>query len=135
MRANSRYKEAFFYIVFGILTTVVNTLAYYICAHPFKLGTLISNIIAWVLAVSFAFVTNKSFVFRSISWEKKVVLREAAAFFSCRLATGFLDMVIMLVSVDRMGCNDLFMKCFSNIIVILTNYIASKYFVFSNMKS
>ena len=132
MQTNSKYREAFFYIIFGVLTTVVNTLAYYICAHWFKLGTLISNIIAWALAVAFAFITNKKFVFKSISWERKVVLREAAAFFLCRIATGVLDSLIMVVGVDVLSINDFLVKCISNILVIVTNYIFSKWIIFNS---
>ncbi len=118
------------YLFFGVCTTVVNIVAYYICAHPLKFSTGVSTVIAWLLAVIFAFLTNKSWVFGSKSWEKKVLLRELISFFSCRLATGVLDLFIMLVTVDMLRWNDVAMKVISNLIVIVLNYVASKLIIF-----
>ncbi len=78
-----KLKEILLYLVFGVLTTVVNLIAFSI----FKKFTpvLIANVIAWIFAVAFAFFTNKLFVFESKSWKKDIVVKEAASFTGARL--------------------------------------------------
>lgn len=127
-----KYKSFILYVFFGGCTTLVNVIAYAICARAFHLGTVISNIIAWILAVSFAYVTNRSMVFQSEAKGKTAVIREVISFFSCRLLTGGVDLLMMYVFVDMIGVNDLLMKIISNIIVILLNYIASKLLIFTH---
>lgn len=118
------------YLFFGVCTTLVNIVIYYFYAHVLYYNTLVSNIVAWVIAVAFAFFTNKSFVFGSKSWLLPVVCKEAIAFVMCRLATGILDMVIMVIGVDVLCKNDLIVKGVSNFFVIISNYIASKFWIF-----
>ena len=125
-----KYKSLISYGIFGVLTTVINIASYALCYNKLGISNVVSNIIAWVLAVLFAFVTNKLWVFDSKSTELKVVLYEIATFFGCRLATGLLDLAIMYVSVDLMHANSTIMKCISNVIVIIVNYIASKLVIF-----
>lgn len=125
-----KYKSFILYAIFGVLTTVVNVVTYYLFAKVFGCGTAISTIIAWFVAVLFAYVTNKKWVFDSPSWEKDVLIKELIAFFSCRLLTGLLDFIIMMVFVDVLHFNDLIIKVISNIIVIILNYVASKLVIF-----
>lgn len=124
-------REVFFYLVFGVLTTLVNIVSFAILTRLLSAGTVLSNVIAWFLSVLFAYVTNRRWVFQS---ERGDVLREAAAFFSGRLGTGVLDTLVMFVTVDLLGWNDLLMKIISNVIVIILNYIISKLFVFKSGK-
>ena len=125
-----RYRDIISYLFFGVCTTLINLIVYYACAHPFHLSTAVSTVTAWLLSVLFAFITNKLWVFESKSWKSNVVIREAASFFLCRLATGIMDLVIMLVSVDIFGWNDLLMKIISNVLVVIINYVASKLLIF-----
>lgn len=125
-----KYKSLINYGVFGVLTTVINIVSYTVCYKYIGISNVASNIVAWVAACSFAFVTNKLWVFESKSIEIKVVIYELMAFFGCRLATGLLDLVIMYISVDLLTWNSTLMKCISNVIVIITNYIASKLVIF-----
>lgn len=118
------------YLFFGVCTTAVNTISYYACARWLDFPTIASTVIAWILAVVFAFVTNKLFVFESHTWEWRVFVKEAASFFLCRIATGMLDIIIMFVGVDICGLFDLGVKVLSNVVVIILNYIASKLLVF-----
>ena len=127
-----KYKDIIAYLFFGVLATIVNVIIFYICAHPLRLPTGPSTIIAWFLTVIFAFFTNKLWVFESKSWKKNVVVKEATSFFLCRIATGVMDLVIMLVTVDILGWNDLIMKILSNILVAILNYVASKLVIFKN---
>lgn len=125
-----KYRSFIAYGFFGVLTTVVNVAAYYVCAHWLGMGTASSTIVAWVLAVLFAFATNKVWVFGSRSWERRVVVRELLSFYGCRIATGIIDLGYMLVTVDLLGWSDVWMKLVSNIIVIILNYVASRYIIF-----
>ena len=125
------------YIVFGILTTIVAVLTYRICVilglnphNPFQLQ--IANIISWIFGVSFAYVTNRKWVFKSKS---KKYLAEITKFFGARLVTLFLDMLIMFIGVNLLAINDMAVKLFSQASVIVVNYILSKLFVFREHKS
>jgi putative flippase GtrA len=93
-------------------------------------SNLISTAAAWLVAVVFAFITNKIWVFDSKSTEVKIVLYELGTFFACRIATGIMDMVIMYIAVDVKNWNEMLWKLLSNIIVIILNYIASKLIIF-----
>lgn len=125
-----KYKSFIAYAVFGVLTTVVNIVTYNLCYVHAGMSNTLSNVIAWILAVTFAYLTNKVWVFDSKSWEWSVLKREVLAFVSCRLATGVMDLVIMYISVDFMKWNAMVMKLLSNILVILLNYIFSKLVIF-----
>ena len=125
-----KYKSLISYAFFGVLTTAINIVTYAVCYNKIGISNVVSNVIAWILACSFAFVTNKLWVFESKSVEIKVVIYELITFFSCRLATGLLDLAIMYVSVDILAWNSTLMKCISNVIVIIANYVASKLVIF-----
>lgn len=126
-----KYKSLILYLFFGVATTVVNLVVYYVCSHTLQLSTVASTCIAWFLAVVFAYVTNRKWVFESKAKEFKDVLREIISFFSCRLATGILDVVIMYVCVDVLHWNDVVIKVLSNVLVIVLNYVASKLLIFT----
>ena len=125
-----KYQSLIAYAVFGVLTTVVNIVTYSICYNRVGMGNTLSNVLAWILAVAFAYVTNKLWVFDSKSWKLQVLKKEIVAFISCRLATGILDIAIMFVCVDLLGFHAMLMKIISNIIVIVLNYVFSKVIIF-----
>ena len=125
-----KYRSLIAYGVFGVLTTLVNIVTYHLSYYRFGLNNTFSNIIAWVLAVAFAYFTNKIWVFESKSWKWSVLKREVPAFVSCRLATGILDIVIMYICVDLMQWHAMLMKILSNILVIVLNYVFSKLVIF-----
>lgn len=125
-----KYREVLAYLVFGVLTVLINTVAYGICYYTIHLSNNVSVVAAWLIAVCFAFVTNKFFVFESKGIEKSALAREAGLFWSCRIATGILELIMMHIFVDRLGLNGLVMKTVTNVIVIVLNYIASKMLVF-----
>ncbi len=126
-----KYRSIILYIVFGALTTLINTAAYWICFDVLGIPNVPSTIIAWVLAVSFAFVTNKLWVFDSKSWDAGTLKHEVPTFFGARMLTGLLDVGIMYVTVDVMGWNGMVWKLVSNVIVIILNYITSKLVIFN----
>ena len=129
-QAIQNHRDIAAYLLFGFLTTLVNVVAYWVCAHTFHFPTTQSAAIAWLVAVVFAYLTNRKLVFHSKAKKKKDVLIEVAAFFVCRLLTGLLDIVIMHVFVDKYGHPDIIVKIISNIVVIIANYILSKLVIF-----
>lgn len=124
-------REKINYIFFGILTTLVNYLTYFLCYKIFYIQNVPSNIIAWFTSVIFAFVVNKSYVFESKSWDLITTTREIIKFASVRVLTGVFDTFIMYIGVDLLAHNETLVKIFSNIIVLITNYIGSKLFIFN----
>ncbi len=127
-----KHKDLIPYGVFGVLTTLVNIVVYWIMAHPIHLRVVPSTVIAWIASVLFAYVTNRKWVFHSDAFTKSAIIKEVIYFFSCRLATGILDWVIMYVFADRLAFSDVIVKCIANVIVIVLNYVASKVFIFKH---
>ena len=125
-----KYKEQILYVFFGGLTTIINWGAYALCYNVLGVSNVPSVIIAWILGVAFAFVTNKIWVFESRSFDTKTVLRELWTFVAARLATGLLDLGIMYLAVDVLGGNGNVWKLISNVVVIILNYVFSKLIVF-----
>lgn len=125
-----KYKFIILYGIFGVLTTLINIVSYSLLYSVLDVSNVISNIIAWVLSVLFAFITNKLWVFESKSFEFKLFMAELGNFTLCRLATGVLDLGIMFVGVDLLKGPAIVLKVVSNIIVIILNYVMSKLFVF-----
>ena len=123
----NQYKMPILYIIFGGLTTLVNILVYFLCYDVSGLSNVLSTIIAWILSVIFAFITNKLYVFES---KENNVFYEISTFFGCRFGTGILDVGLMYLTVDILKWNALLMKIISNVIVIVLNYILSKVIIF-----
>ena len=126
-----KYKNQILYLVFGVCTTFVNVIVYSLCAHIAALSTTLSTIIAWGAAVLFAYLTNRKWVFESQAHTVPTILREMWSFLICRLAAGGLDLAIMYLCVDRLGLPDIPIKILSNLLVIILNYVASKFVIFS----
>ena len=129
-----KYKEQILYVFFGGLTTLINWGAYALCYNVLGVSNVPSVIIAWILGVAFAFVTNKIWVFESRSFDTKTVLRELWTFVAARLVTGLLDLGIMYLAVDVLGGNGNVWKLISNVIVIILNYVFSKLIVFKKQE-
>lgn len=125
-----KYQAIVLYMIFGVATTVVNVLVYWLSAHLLGLSVMASTALAWILAVLFAYVTNRRWVFKSAAKVWKEIIKEIIAFFVCRLATGLVDGIAMFILVDIVGLNDIIVKAAANIIVIILNYIASKMIIF-----
>lgn len=129
-----KYKEIISYLFFGGLTTVVNFIVYFLFANVFNIDKVASNAIAWVVAVLFAFVTNKIFVFNHHSENAKEFLWEFGSFVGCRLFSGALDIGIFALCVNVLHFNDFIVKIFTQILVIVLNYIFSKLIIFRKKK-
>ena len=125
-----KYKSIIIYGITGVLTTILNIACYLLCYRVIGISNVPSNIIAWFVAVIFAFFTNKFWVFGSRSTDFSVMWSEFLKFTAARLATGALDTLIMYIGVDLMHGNETLFKVGSNILVIILNYVFSKLIVF-----
>lgn len=118
------------YLFFGMLTTVVNYLVYLPLYNLAGISAAVSNIIAWVAAVAFAYVTNKPFVFKSHDWSMKTVLPELGKFVGCRAASGGLETALVFLTVDVCGWDGNIWKLIISVVVVILNYVSSKLLVF-----
>ena len=139
-----KYEELIKYVFFGVLTTVVSIVSYN--AANAVLGVeryLISNIISWVLAVTFAYITNKLWVFSSKSWKLSVIGKEIPSFVLARLASLLIEEagLFLLMEVMHLGEKSLNLQLFTlsgaliskiimQIVVVIMNYIFSKLVIF-----
>lgn len=125
-----KYRGVFFYGGIGVLTTLINIGTYHLCYEIWSIPNVPSNTIAWVLAVTFAYVTNKLWVFGSKRFSPSVLLSEIWKFASCRLVTGIMDIVIMFIGVDIFHGPATLLKLGSNVLVIVLNYVFGKFIIF-----
>lgn len=125
-----KHQEGMRYLIFGALTTLVNIIAYAILYYVFHIENSISNVIAWIIGATFAYITNKLYVFNSKVNTRKELIKEIVYFYGCRLLTLAVDEGIMILTVDKFGWNALLMKILANIIVIILNFIFSKILIF-----
>lgn len=140
-------REVISYLFFGAMTTLVSLITFYLPSKLFasigyqgvvhyvtgsakNFSYMESNVISWVCAVAFAFVTNKLFVFGSLSWEKKTAWRELLTFVGGRVATLFVDMALMFLFVTVIGMGEMLSKVIVQIVIIILNYVISKLLVF-----
>ena len=126
-------KEIILYVIFGVLTTIVNLIAYYLFSNIININYLISNAIAWIISVVFAYITNKFFVFNSSYINKDVIIEEFIKFMNCRLISGLSEVVLLFLFVDLLLMNDIVAKLIIGVFVALINFIFSKVFIFKGV--
>lgn len=124
-------KQVILYLVFGVLTTVVDTLVFYIFNYKFNAHYIVSTCFAWIFAVLFAYVTNKMFVF-CVSDKNQSIIKEMFYFFSLRFASLILSIGFMVIMVNMLHIHELFSKVLVNFFVVLANYFFSKFFIFKS---
>ena len=132
-----KYKEIINYLIFGVLTTIVSLAVYYgltlTVLNPDKAVELqIANVVSWIAAVTFAYFTNRKWVFEN---KEKANLKEASKFYLSRVSTLLIDMALMFIFVTKMGVNDKIMKLVVQVVVTILNYIFSKFIVFREKKN
>ena len=125
-----KYWDIVSYLFFGVLTTLVNYAVYLPCYNLLGMSGTVSNVIAWVVAVAFAYLTNKPWVFKSHDWSSKVVIPELAKFVACRIGSGVLETGIIFVFVDCLAFDGNVFKIVTSVLVVILNYIGSKLLVF-----
>ncbi|MEG2348021.1 MAG: GtrA family protein [Clostridia bacterium] len=129
-----KYKEIINYLIFGLLTTIVNFTIYFIFANFFKLDELVSNCIAWFISILFAYITNKLIVFESKPKKKTIILKQITLFVASRLLSGLIcDIIIFGFMIKVLKINDIIVKVITQIIVIVLNYLSSKLVIFKKI--
>ena len=125
-----KYKEPLLYLFFGGLTTLLSIFLYWLFAHPLGLTPLVANAISWILSVAFAYGTNRTWVFKDKARDPWGIAREAGAFTLGRLATLGMEELILWLGISVLGVNDLAVKIIAQVLVIVGNYVISKFLVF-----
>ena len=127
-----KHKDILLYLIFGVLTTLVNYGVYLPLYHYTGASAAVSNALAWAAAVIFAFLTNKPIVFQSHDWRLQTLLPELGKFLGCRVFSGFAETAILFLTVDLLHGNATVWKLITSVLVILLNYVASKLLVFKS---
>ena len=125
-----RYKSILLYIFFGGLTTVVSIGSFTLFDLWLHMDPLIANVLSWILAVLFSYVTNRIWVFESRK-TGALVFKEMASFFAGRLVTLGIEELLLLVFVTMLSFNSVLVKTLGQIVVLVLNYLISKFLVFS----
>jgi len=127
-----RYQSVLSYLIFGGLTTLVNIVVFWLFNNFTSWPVWLSNAIAWVLSVLFAYITNKLWVFDSKTPTVKAVMAEATSFFGFRLLSFFVDEAIMVIGVTVLHGNSLLVKILDQVIIVVMNWFFSKLFIFKD---
>ena len=125
-----KYKEVLLYLIFGGLTTFISIGSYAIFDIGMHMDPMIANIFSWILAVLFAYITNRIWVFDSNAEDMNGILREMVSFFGGRVATLLMEEVILYVGIKLLSMNSIGVKVAAQILVLIGNYLISKLFVF-----
>jgi len=123
------------YVLWGIITTLVNLVTYFICTNVLYWNYLLSNLTAWILAVLFAFFVNKILVFHANNWHKGALLGELGKFVGARVFSFLCESFLLWLGVAVMHLPDGIIKILVGVIVIAMNYIFSKLFIFRGKES
>ncbi len=121
-----KYKEVLLYGIVGVVTTIINFGTYYVFDTLLHLNYIVSDIIAWIISVIFAFFANKIWVFESKSWEASCLVKEGSQFLLSRIATGVLDVILMFIFVDVCYMNGNLGKILDLVITTIINFGLSK---------
>ena len=127
-----KYRELIFYVIVGVATTAVSLGVYYGLVFTLLDPNVgwqlqVANVVSWIASVTFAYFTNRKYVFLS---KNPNMIAEAASFYASRLGTLVLDMGIMFATVTALHWNDKIMKLVVQVIVLVANYVISKFLVF-----
>lgn len=127
-----KYKEQIDYLFWGVMTTIVNWVVYFPLTNLLHMNPYAANIISWIVAVTFAFITNRKFVFHSEKKEAGEIVKEALLFYGGRLASLGMEELLFYIFIDLLHVNENIVKIITNILVIFANYVISKLIVFKN---
>lgn len=148
-----KYKEIITYVIFGVLTTVVSWGSYIVFVEKLSIALFVGNLLSWVCAVAFAYVTNKLWVFESKSWKPSVIGKEIVSFVASRGVTGVIEIVCvpllaktgfdnifynilekMNISMDILFTDGIYSKVVLAVVVVIVNYFLSKFLIFKKQK-
>ena len=128
----NNYRWLLLYGFFGVGTLATNIFSYALCSKMLHMSTALSNFIAWLTALVFAYVSNRKWVFESNKTGFSEIFKECVSFTSCRVMTGILDIFLMVILVDGFHLYDMKVKMVTNVIVIIINLLACKKVIFKD---
>lgn len=148
-----KYKEIITYVIFGVLTTVVSWGSYTVFVEVLSMKVFVGNLLSWICAIVFAYVTNKLWVFESKSWKPSVIGKEIVSFVASRGITGVIEILCvpllaktgfdnifygilekMNISIGILFTDGIYSKIFLSVVVVILNYFFSKFIIFKNKK-
>lgn len=129
LKLYKKYKEIINYLIAGVLTTIVSILSYELFKNVFHIHYIISNIISWIIAVTFAYIINRKFVFES-NKKNKEKIKEFISFVSYRILSLIIETISIYLMVDIIKLNSDISKIIAQFIVLVLNYLFSKFFTF-----
>lgn len=148
-----KYKEIITYVIFGVLTTVVSWGSYTVFVEKLSMKVFVGNLLSWICAIVFAYVTNKLWVFESKSWKPSVIGKEIVTFVASRGITGVIEILCvpllaktgfdnifygilekMNISIGILFTDGIYSKIFLSVVVVILNYFFSKFIIFKNKK-
>lgn len=148
-----KYKEIITYVIFGVLTTVVSWGSYTVFVEVLSMKVFVGNLLSWICAIVFAYVTNKLWVFESKSWKPGVIGKEIVTFVASRGITGVIEILCvpllaktgfdnifygilekMNISIGILFTDGIYSKIFLSVVVVILNYFFSKFIIFKNKK-
>lgn len=148
-----KYKEIITYVIFGVLTTVVSWGSYTVFVEVLSMKVFVGNLLSWICAIVFAYVTNKLWVFESKSWKPSIIGKEIVTFVASRGITGVIEILCvpllaktgfdnifygilekMNISIGILFTDGIYSKIFLSVVVVILNYFFSKFIIFKNKK-
>lgn len=146
-----KYKEIITYVIFGVLTTVVSWGSYTVFVEKLSMKVFVGNLLSWICAIVFAYITNKLWVFESKSWKPSVIGKEIVTFVASRGITGVIEILCvpllaktgfdnifygilekMNISIGILFTDGIYSKIFLSVVVVILNYFFSKFIIFKN---
>ncbi len=128
-----KHKEGLLYLFFGGLTFLVSVATYGLFNVVCNLNELVANILSWFIAVYFAYMTNRNYVFRVKYNDIRRHIRQMGDFFSARVLTLLLEELILFLFITKLGFSSMAVKVGAQFVVIVTNYILSKLYIFKKV--
>ena len=129
-----KYGTFIIYMVFGFLATLLETFSYWLFYEVIGLSNMVSTVIAIFITITFAFFTNKIFVYKSKAWSLNPLIKEILSFYWFRILTGLFNMLFMYITVDKLSWWPVGMKAIAAIIVGIMNYLLGKFIIFRNAR-
>ena len=126
-------EEVWNYLISGALGMVISIATYALCRF-IGLDIIVSNVVSWIVAVLFMYVTNKLFVFKSKCETKKELWKEFCSFVMARILTLVIESAILYVGADILKINDIIVKVIAQVVIIILNYVFSKIWIFKKNK-
>ncbi len=127
---NEQRYSILMYLVMGGVTTIINIVTFWLCYSVLGIGYSVATVIAWFLSVLFAYLSNKFYVFESTNMNVSTLVHEMITFFGFRMISLLIDLFIMYICVSLFNVNALVAKVLANIVVLIVNYVFSKWVIF-----